>query len=484
MSEETGLKTKVAKGLMWGGLNNAAQQLLNLIIGIFLARILTPADYGMVGVLAVFSALAGALQEGGFISALNIRKNVSQLDYCSVFWFNIICGATLYTILFFCAPFIARFYDLPELTSLSRFIFLAFLFSSANISARAYMFRNLMVKETAFIGILSLILSGLIGVSLALSGFAYWGLAWQTVSYTFFITLFSFYFSRFRPSFIFSAKAIKEMLGYSFKLIITNVFNILNNNVFAVLLGKFYSPGDVGDFNQANKWTSMGYTLITGMIGSVSQPALARVAEDRERQTQVFRKLLRFTSFVSFPAMFGLALIAPDFIVITITEKWLFSAYILQVLCIWGAFYPLAYLFSNLILSQGRSNAYMWSTIILSCIQIVAVCLCYPLGLFCMLFIFVGINIVWLVVWYLLARQKISLTLINGLKDVLPFLLLALASIIPGYFISSFVANLWLSLLIKISVTAILYTGILWILGARILKESLMFLRRKTICNT
>lgn len=485
MSEGSVLKNKVAKGVLWGGLNNGSQQLLNLVIGIFLARILTPEDYGMVGVLAVFSALASALQEGGFISALTNKKNVSQTDYSSVFFFSASCGITFYLLLFFLAPLIARFYEIQELTSLARFIFLGFLFSSINIAPRAILFKNLRVRETAIINILSLAISGFIGIIVAFNGYAYWGLAWQTVCYTFCTTLFTFYFTKWYPRNGFSLTPIKEMLGYSSRLVITNVFNVLNNNIFAVLLGKFYSASDVGDFNQANKWNSMGSSLIWGIIGGVAQPALASVSEDPQRQSNVFRKLLRFTAFISFPTMFCLALVAPDFIVIALGEKWLFSSFILQLLCIWGAFFPISYLFSNLLLSQGRSTAFMWSTITLAVIQMVAVYFSYPYGLFRMIYIFIGINIAWLVVLFCTARKVTPLRWIETLKDTLPFLIISLAAWCVGYFLTRTVDNLWGSLFSKAGIMLTLYILILWITKAKILTESVEYIRhRKTGSNT
>lgn len=196
------------------------------------------------------------------------------------------------------------------------------------------------------------------------------------------------------------------MIGFSSKIIITNIFTIINNNLFSVLLGKFYSEREVGNFTQANKWNGMGHTTITGMINGIAQPVFTRVADDKARQLAVFRKLLRFTAFISFPAMLGLSLVSKELIVITITEKWLPSADILQLLCIWGAFIPVINLFSNLLISRGHSSIYMWSTISLSLLQITAVCAMYPYGLEWMLRIFVIINIGWLFVWFRFVKRR------------------------------------------------------------------------------
>lgn len=350
---QSSLKEKTAKGLFWGGLSNGLQQVLNLVFGIFLGRLLDRSDYGMVGILTVFSAIAAALQEGGFISALTNRKNATHRDYNAVFWFSFLCSVTFYLILFLCAPLIARFFGIAELVPLSRVLFLGFVISSLSIAPRAYLFKNLKIRETTVISLTALAVSGVVGITLAANGFAYWGLAFQSLSFVTMVTLLNFYFSRWRPSLHIDFSPIREMIGFSSKLIVTNVFTILNNNLFSVVLGKFYSPKEVGDFTQANKWNGMGHTLITNMINGIAQPVFTSIADDRERQLNVFRKLLRFTAFISFPAMFGLSLVSKELIVITITEKWLSSAAILQLLCVWGAFIPITSLFSNLVISRG-----------------------------------------------------------------------------------------------------------------------------------
>lgn len=180
---EASLKEKTAKGLFWGGIGNGAMQLLNLVFGIFLARLLSTTDYGMVAVLTIFSAMAGIFSESGFILALVNKKEVKHEDYNSVFWFNISIGASLYLILFLCAPFIADFYHTPELTRLARFQFLSFFIGSFGTAPTAYFFRNLMVKERSQIQIAAILISGITGVSCAYHGWGYWGIAVQTVVY-------------------------------------------------------------------------------------------------------------------------------------------------------------------------------------------------------------------------------------------------------------------------------------------------------------
>ena len=333
MSENQSLKEKTAKGLFWGGFSNGIQQLLTLVFGIFLGRLLTPSDYGMVGMLSIFSLIASSIQESGFTAALVTRKEVTHKDYNAVFWFNISISLCLYLVLFLCAPLIADFYKTPELKSLARYAFTGFVIASLGISHSAYLQRNLMIKQRSLSMVIGVTISGIAGVTLAYLGFSYWGYATQGIVYVAVNTACNWYFSSWRPTFEFNLAPIKQMFGFSGKLLITNIFNHINNNLFSVILGKFYTEKEVGYYNQANKWCTMGQSFISGMINGVAQPVLTKVSDDLERQKRVFRKMLRFTAFVSFPAMLGLSIISQELITIAITDKWHSSISIWSAIC-------------------------------------------------------------------------------------------------------------------------------------------------------
>lgn len=476
---EASLKDKTAKGLFWGGVSNGIQQLLNLLFGIFLARLLTPADYGMVGMLTIFSALASILQEGGFISALTNRKKTEHKDYNAVFWFSLLMGISLYTLLYIAAPFIADFYEQPELTGLARLSFLGFLVSSTNVAPRAFLFKHLKTKENAILSFCSLAISGVIGIILAANGFAYWGIAIQTITYTLSVTLFSYYFSGWRPSWKIDFTPIQEMIGYSSKLIVTHTFHIINANLFSVLLGKFYTEKEVGYFNQANKWNTMGYTTINGMITSVAQPVLSSISDDKDYQLKALRKMLRFTAFVSFPAMLGLSLTAPELITLAITDKWLPSAHIMQILCIGGAFLPISNLFSQLLLSRGHSSTYMWCTILLSLLQLAVAYGTYPYGLSTMLYAFVIVNIGWIFVWLHFVHREIGLGFLSFLKDISPYLLLSSVLVLSAHYATLSIGHTSVRLICKIAGVGGLYLLILWFLKSVILQESIAFFLNK-----
>lgn len=476
---EPSLKEKTASGLFWGGLSNGVQQLLNLFFGIFLARILNAEDYGMVGMLTIFSLIAGSLQESGFIAALANKKNITHQDYNAVFWFSSGLSLCLYILLFLCAPLIADFYHTPELTPLARYSFFSFFIASLGTSQNAYLFRNLQVKQKTMSSIIGLIVSGIIGITMAYNGFSYWGIATQNLIYISTTTACYWYFSPWRPTLHIDLTPLKGMVSFSTKLLITNIFNHINNNLFSIILGKFYSEKEVGFFNQANKWNSMGYSFIAGMVTNIAQPTLVQVSDDKDRQLRIFRKMLRFTAFISFPLMLGLSLIAPDLIVIAITDKWIESARILQILSIGGAFIPLATLYTNLIISKGKSNIYMWNTICLGTLQLVSMLLLYPYGIYTMAAFYIAINISWLLVWQYFARREIHITLLMAIKDIFPFFIIALATISATYLITQNLSNIYLSMITKILVAAILYIGIMWASNSVTFKECLNYLLKK-----
>ena len=489
------LKDKTARGLLWGMMNNGVMQLLNIVFGIVLARLLSDADYGLAGELAIFSAIASALQESGFISALTNRKNATHEDYNSVFWFNVGCSAMMYVILWFCAPLIVNFFHEPELLWLSRYAFTGFFLASFSITPRAMLFKQLKVKEQSIIGITSLLISGTVGITMAVCGMTYWSVVTQNIVFVATVSVLSWYFSGFRPSMSFSFKPIREMFGFSCKLLVTNIFNCINNNVFSLLFGRFYTKHEVGQYTQADKWNKMGSNMITGMVQQVAQPMFVQVGDDKERLVRAFRKMLRFTSLISFPALFGLVLVAPEFITIAVGEKWLPSAEIMQLLCVAGAFMPIAALYQNLLISRGKSGVYMWNILCQGLLVIAMLCsvkymdwqITIPFfglyirlaGIRLMVVCYVAVYLLWMFLWHAFLQKQIPLRLITALKDILPFALAAAASMTATYFLTRGISNIYLLLIARILIAAVLYLAAIWIAGAKILRESLEYIKSK-----
>lgn len=476
---ESKLKQKTAKGLLWGSVGNGTLQLLNLFFGIFLSRLLTPSDYGTIGALTLFSAAAGMFADSGFVLAIVNKKNADDNDYNAVFWFNLVSGTMFYCLLFGLAPLIARFYRQPEMTALSRFLFLSFFLGCVSGAPTAYLFRNLMVKERSAITIIAIMVSGSVGVLCAYKGWGYWGLAVQTVLYSGISSLLIWLRCPWRPSLRINLNPIREMLGFGVRQLLTSLFTHINNNVFALLLGRFYGMRQTGYFTQGNKWTTMGYSTLSGMTNSVGQPVLREVSNDNARLQRVFRKMLRFIAFLSFPAMLGLALVSKEVIVLTITDKWLPCVPVMQILCLWGAFMPMSTLYGNLFNSQGLPRIYMWCTIGLGVIQLACIVASYPFGLHTMLVVYTMVNILWLFVWQYFAHKHTGLRLADVLRDIVPYFLAAAVVMGVTWLLTRGIGSMILSLALKIVIAVALYSGIMWISGSEIFRESLQYLSRR-----
>ena len=479
MAEPT-LKEKTSKGLFWGGMSNFLQQLLNAAFGIYLARTLSPDDYGLVGMLTVFNMIALTLQEGGFVSALINRKGIVHEDFNAVFWFNLLMSLACYIILFFCAPLIADYFHQPVLVKLARWSFLSFVLAGFGTAHRAYLTKKLMIRELALVGILATTISGIVGVYLAWKGYAYWTLVIQSLVLGVLSNTGFWICSHWRPTIHWDFRPVKEMLYYSIKLLATIFFGILNTNLMTVVLGRYYSAQQVGYYTQANKWSSMGVNVLSGMVNSVAQPVLATVVDESERQLRVLRKMIRFAAFVSFPAMFGLAFIVPEFITIVLTDKWSESIVLLQILSIAGAFTPIIYICINLLLSRGRSSQYMWGSIALFATTLITVFLLYPLGITYMVIGLSAINVIWLLVWLVMVHKEVGYTFWQLFFDVVPFLGLTLLAIAVAYFATGFIDNIPLRLVAKILVTAALYVLVMWGTRSVTFRECIDFvLKRK-----
>ncbi len=425
------LKEKTAKGLLWGGLNSTVQQLLGIVFGIILARQLNQSDFGMIAMISIFSLIGNDLQNSGFKTALANLREPTDRDYNSVFWFNILMGGSIYLVLFLCAPLIARFYHVPELTALARYAFLGIVFASFGTAQSAWLFKNLRAKQQAKAGMVAVLLSSSVAVVMAYMGFAYWALATQTNLYILTCTLLYWHYSPWRPTVAAAAQRSKfkvqgpsdgskfkvqgpsdgsnaasqrskfkvqssktgaqrtipstlnsklstlqdvlrpalKMFRFSVKLLISQVLTDVNNNILNILIGRFYGRHDTGNYNQAFQWSTKGSNIIQNMVQQVAQPVLVSVEDEHKRQLRILRKMMRFAAFLSFPLLFGLSLVSHEFIVTLLGEKWAESAAYLRLLAIASAFLPLSTLLANVVITKGRSNIFMYVNLTLACLQ-------------------------------------------------------------------------------------------------------------------
>ena len=464
---------------MWGGLNSGIQQLVGLAFGIVLGRLLSPSDYGMMAMISIFSLVATALQDSGFRTALTNIEHPKHEDYNSVFWFNIIMASSLYAILFLAAPLIGEYYHTPRVVPLCRYAFLSIVIASFGTAQSAYLFKHLRAKQQAEAGALAVILSSLTGVGMAFAGMAYWSLATQGLVYVGINTLLQWHFSPWRPSIHgITFAPVRRMFRFSCKILATTIMTHVNNNVLNILLGHYFTPRDTGNYNQAYQWNTKCYSLVQSMVAQVAQPVLVSLNGEEGRQKDVFRKMMRFTAFITFPLLFGFGLVAKEFIVTAIGEKWLASAQLIQILCISGATMPLSTLFSNMIISKGRSGTFFWCTFTLGLVQIATMVLIWPMGIRSMVIAYTILNTSWLLVWLFFVRRLIGYDYWMFFCDVMPFALAAAGVMGVAYIATMPLSNLIALLISRFIIAVVLYYVVMKIARVKILAECERFVKR------
>ena len=473
------LKEKTAQGLLWGGLNSGIQQLVGLAFGIVLGRLLSQSDYGMMAMISIFSLVATALQDSGFRTALTNIEHPKHEDYNSVFWFNIIMASSLYAILFLAAPLIGEYYHTPRVVPLCRYAFLSIVIASFGTAQSAYLFKHLRAKQQAEAGALAVILSSLTGVGMAFAGMAYWSLATQGLVYVGINTLLQWHFSPWRPSIHgITFAPVRRMFRFSCKILATTIMTHVNNNVLNILLGHYFTPRDTGNYNQAYQWNTKCYSLVQSMVAQVAQPVLVSLNGEEGRQKDVFRKMMRFTAFITFPLLFGFGLVAKEFIVTAIGEKWLASAQLIQILCISGATMPLSTLFSNMIISKGRSGTFFWCTFTLGLVQIATMIMIWPMGIRTMVIAYTLLNTSWLLVWLFFVRRLIGYGYWMFFCDVMPFALAAAGVMGVAYVATMPLSNMIALLITRFIIAVVLYYVVMKIARVKILAECERFVKR------
>lgn len=473
------LKEKTAQGLLWGGLNSGIQQLVGLAFGIVLGRLLSPSDYGMMAMISIFSLVATALQDSGFRTALTNIEHPKHEDYNSVFWFNIIMASSLYVILFLAAPLIGEYYHTPRVVPLCRYAFLSIVIASLGTAQSAYLFKHLRAKQQAEAGALAVILSSLTGVGMAFVGMAYWSLATQGLVYVGINTLLQWHFSPWRPSIHgITFAPVRRMFRFSCKILATTIMTHVNNNVLNILLGHYFTPRDTGNYNQAYQWNTKCYSLVQSMVAQVAQPVLVSLNGEEGRQKDVFRKMMRFTAFITFPLLFGFGLVAKEFIVTAIGEKWLASAQLIQILCLSGATMPLSTLFSNMIISKGRSGTFFWCTFTLGLVQIATMIMIWPMGIRTMVIAYTLLNTSWLLVWLFFVRRLIGYGYWMFFCDVMPFALAAAGVMGVAYVATMPLSNMIALLITRFIIAVVLYYVVMKLARVKILAECERFVKR------
>ena len=440
-----------------------------------------PGDYGKIGVLTIFIVLSNILIDSGFSSALIRKKGATDSDYSTIFYFNLIISLFFYLILYFSATFISSYFEIPDLVSISRVLFLSIIFNSLGLIQQTRMFKEIRFTEYARINIAALTISSAFAIWLAANGGGVWALVVQTLGLSVLKTILLWFYGRWYPKLIFSISSIKEFLGYSANLLGTGVLNAVFNNIYPLIIAKSFSTSTVGFYTQAQKLQDIPSALIANIFRSVAFPVLSSINDDKPRLLRVFGKYIRTTAFFIFPIMMLLIVVAHPLILSLITDKWIHSVPMLQVLSLAGMFSPFIILYYDLFNTEGRSDINFKLEIAKKIFLIIAITIALSFGnsIMSLICVWVAYTLLSLIVTAVVSSRVAGYKVISFVRDITPYFLVAFASAIISLIPHIFFSNSWALLILSALVYGVSYISIVAILKMEIWLECLSLAKRK-----
>jgi O-antigen/teichoic acid export membrane protein len=378
------LKNKAVKGVVWSAADTFSSRAVSFVVVIIMARLLTPQDYGLIGLLAVFLGISSSLIDCGFSQALIRKPSRTEVDNSTVFFFNIVVAVFMYIILFTTAPFIARFYNQPQLVPIVRVMALGQIVEAFAGVHRALFKANLQFRTITVISVISAIGSGIVGILMAYLHFGPWAIVAQQIVLSVFRTALVWTFSKWRPIWVFSIQSFKEFFGFGSKLVMSGIIDTIYTNIYSIVIGKCYNVSDLGYYTRAKQFAELPSSTLTGIFQRVNFPLLCQIQDDVKRLENVYRRMLRVSAFVIFPLMVGLAAVAKPLILVLLKEEWLFAAVLLQIICFSYMWYPIHSINLNLLQVKGRSDLFLKLEIIKKCVGVAVLCVTIPMGLIAM----------------------------------------------------------------------------------------------------
>lgn len=454
---EPNLRQKTTNGLLWSSVERFSNQGIQFLFSIVLARLLTPEDYGIVAMVIIFFAIAQTFVDSGFSNAIVRKKDRTEADLSTCFYFNIFVGLGFYILLFLCSPFIAEFYDQPILSSVVKISGLSVLINSLCIVQQAQFTIRIDFKTQAKVTLTSTVISGILGILLAYLGYGVWALVWQGVTGSFVRMILFWILSKWRPRESFSKDSFHYLFGYGSKLLASGLLDTTYNNIYPIVIGKFYSPAQLGNFSRAQGWASLPSSNITGVLQRVTFPVLTEMQDDNERLATNYRKLLRLSAFVIFPLMMLLAAIASPLVRVVITSKWDACVPYLQIICFAMMWYPIHAINLNLLQVKGRSDLFLRLEIIKKVVGVCVMCVTIPLGVTAMCFgmVFTSINALIINTYY--TGKLINIGYFTQMRDLFPIVLISLLMGACAYASTWLFSTEWIKLFMAVVIGGIMY---------------------------
>lgn len=388
------LKNKTIQGVAWSGIDNVVQTSVTFVVSIVLARLLSPDDYGLIGIIAIFTSICTSLINGGFTTALIRKKDASDDDYCTAFFCNISISLVLYVLIYICSPFIAGYFGRGELVNLTRVASLGMIFGALAMVQQTRLTIRIDFKSQTKITLIASVVSGIIGITMAFWGFGVWSLVAQLLISQILSMVLLWIVNKWTPRLKFSSKSFHDLFGFGWKMMVSSVLNTVWKELYQVVIGKFYSPATLGQYTRSQQFSKLLSSNLTTVIQRVTYPVLSNIQDDRERLVIAYKKIIKTTMFVTAISLFFLGAVSEPLLYCLIGPKWHDAAVYLPLVCISGSTYPLHAINLNMLQVQGRSDLFLVLEIIKKTIALGPLAIGIFIGVIPMLFFMILTDIV------------------------------------------------------------------------------------------
>ena len=442
---------------MWSAIDNVAQFGVGFIVSIVLARLLSPDDYGLIGIITIFTTVCTAIINGGFSNALIRTQKPTDEDYNTAFICNLLMSILLYAIVSLCSPLIADFFNRQELVALTRVSSFTMIIGALAIVQQTRLTKRIDFKTQTMITLITSILSGIVGIALALMNFGVWALVVQGIVAQTLRTVLLWFFNHWVPSIRFSKESFNRLFGFGWKMMASGILDSLWTQLYQVIVGKFYSPATLGQYTRANQFASLFSSNLTSVIQRVTFPVLSDIQYEKDRMIAAYRKIIKTTMFITFALMFALGAVSEPLLYCLIGEKWHEAATYLPWICLTGSLYPLHAINLNMLQVQGRSDLFLGLEILKKIVGIAPLMIGALIGIFPMLYTSVFTSIICYFLNSYFPGKLLGYTSWMQIKDVAPSFIISMIMAIVVYFLKYLPISNWFILPIQIAVGLIVF---------------------------
>ena len=420
------LKNQAISGMIWTFAQQFSTQGVGFIISVVLARLLLPAEFGLIGMIAIFMGIGGALVDSGLASSLIRTPDADQEDFSTVFYFNILGSIFFYFILYFTAPLIASFFDQPILKNITRVYGITFIINAFSTIQLTRLTQKMDFKTQMKVSVPSIVGGGALGITLAYMGFGVWSLVWMRLLQSFLNSLQLWIVTKWKPSLVFNISKFKYHFNFGYKLLFSGLLDTVFTNIYTVIIGKLFLPAQLGFFTRANSVVQLPVENISGALNKVTYPLFAQIKDDNERLRKVYKQIMQMVTFLIAPTLIIMGVLATPLFRFLFTEKWLPAVPYFQILCISGILYPFHVYNLNILNVKGRSDLFLRLEIIKKILLVITILVSIPFGMYGLLWGMVVSSILALFINTHYSGKFIHYNGFQQIKDVLPILLMGI----------------------------------------------------------